>query len=44
MGTARIMVLLLLLGCPLLLFLGLCEGIIVLSNITIRPRGKHLKN
>lgn len=36
MGTAQFMVLLLLLGCPLLLFLGFCEGVITLSNVTIR--------
>lgn len=44
MGTAQFMVLLLLLGCPLLLFLGFCEGVITLSNITFQPRGKHLKS
>lgn len=39
-----VLVLLLLQGCSLLLFLGLSKGVIILSNITIRPRGKHLKS
>lgn len=41
MEKNKFMVVLLQLGYPLLLFLGLCEGVITLSSITIRPRGKQ---
>lgn len=43
MKTALLTALLLTAGRRLLLFFGLCEGVIALSDITVRPRGKTSK-